>query len=69
MKLAPHEIATPLWQKLVEHYTPILAKYRARLENPRIDEKERIELCWRIATIKDLFELAEPARKKVGDAG
>lgn len=69
MRLTPHEAQSALWQKLVSHYTPLLAKHRARLENPRIEEKERIELCWRIAAIKDLFELAEPERKKETDAG
>lgn len=69
MKLAPHEIATPLWQKLVDHYTPILAKHRARLENTSISEAESIKLRWQIATIKELFDLAEPDRRKANDAG
>ena len=68
MKLAPHEIASPLWQKLTEHYTPLLAKHRARLENPLIQESERIALCWKIAAIKEFFDLAEADRKKVTDA-
>jgi hypothetical protein len=68
MKLAPHEIATPLWNKLVEHYSPILAKLRTRLENPRIPESERTELCWRIHEIKNLLALAEPDKKE-SDAG
>ena len=68
MKLTPHDIAQPLWSKLVEWYTPTLAKHRARLENPRIEESERIELCWKIAAIKDLFSLAEPVKKAESDA-
>lgn len=64
MKLTPYETNTPLWAKLVEHYTPILTKYRARIENPRIAETERIELAWKIASIKDLLALAEPEREK-----
>ena len=64
MKLTPHEIALPLWNKLTEHYTPILAKYRARIENPRITEADRIELAWRIAGIKDFLNLATPEEKK-----
>lgn len=63
MKLAPHEIQSSLWQKLVDHYTPILAKHRARLENPTISEAETIKLRWQIAAIKDLFALAETERK------
>lgn len=64
LKLAPHESQSALWQKLVEHYTPKLASYRARLENPTTPEHERIALCYRIASIKELFDLAEPDRKK-----
>lgn len=64
MRLEQYEIQSSLWQKLVEHYTPKLATYRARLENPTTPEHERIALCWRIAGIKELFELAEPDRKK-----
>lgn len=64
MKLATHEIQSQLWQRLVDHYTPKLATYRARLENPTTPEATRIELCWRIAAIKELFDLAEPDRKK-----
>lgn len=68
MKLAQHEISSSLWQKIVDHYTPLLAKYRNRLENPSLPEQDRIELCWKIKNIKDLFELAEPERKQQ-DAG
>lgn len=64
MKLNPHEINTSVWQKIAEHYTPILAKYRARIENPRIEEKERIELAWKIAGIKELLAMAEPEQEK-----
>lgn len=60
MKLNPHEINTSVWQKIEAHYTPILAKYRTRIENPRIEEKERIELAWKIASVKELLALAEP---------
>ncbi len=68
MKLAPHEVQSALWQKLVEHYTPLLEKYRARVENPRVTETERIELCWKIASIKEFFDLAQPDRKQVAGA-
>lgn len=69
MKLAAHEIATPLWSKLVEFYTPELAKLRARAENPRLPEVERIDLLWQIKHIKDFLALAEPEQKKVSGAG
>lgn len=64
MKLTPHEIAQPLWAKLVDHYTPLLAKHRARLENPALPEVDRIALCWQIKSIKDFLALAEPEQKK-----
>lgn len=69
MKLSSHEIATPLWQKLEAHYTPELAKLRARAENPRLPEAERIELLWQIHFIKNFLALAEPEQKKVAGAG
>jgi hypothetical protein len=68
MKLAPHEIAQPLWTKLVEHYTPLLAKYRARLENPSMPEAERISLCWQIKHIKEFLALGQPESKKEAGA-
>lgn len=69
MKLSPHEINTPLWSKLTAHYEPILAKHRARLENPKIHEAERLELCWKIAAIKELLAMAVPEQKQQTDAG
>lgn len=68
MKLAPHEVATPLWAKLTDHYIPLLAKHRARLENPALPESDRIALCWQIKSIKDFLALAEPEQKKVTGA-
>lgn len=64
MKLAPHEVQSALWTKIVEHYTPKIASYRARLESTATPESERAQLCWKIAAIKELFELAEPDQKK-----
>lgn len=64
MKLSKHEINTPLWQRLVEHYEPQLATLRARLENPATTDKDRVDLCWRIKAIKDFLALAEPEQKK-----
>lgn len=69
MKLSPHEIATPLWSKLVEFYTPTLAKLRARAENPELPEAQRVQLLWQIKFIKDFLELAQPDPKKVSGAG
>ncbi len=65
MKLNAFEIASPLWQKLEAHYTPELAKLRARAENPELSESDRVPLLWRIKFIKDFFALAEPEQKKV----
>lgn len=68
MKLNPHEIGTPLWDKLARHHADKLTKLRARIEQPRISEAERIELAWRIYAIKDFLALAEPAQKTETDA-
>tara|TARA_R110000868_G_scaffold198965_1_gene445546 strand:+ start:137 stop:346 length:210 start_codon:yes stop_codon:yes gene_type:complete len=68
MKLSPHEIGTPLWVKLSEHYTARIAKLRARLE-ARIDESETARIRAQIAEIKEFFDLAEPDRKRGSDAG
>lgn len=64
MKLNPHEIASPLWTKLCEYYAPLLAKARARNENPLVPEAERISLCWQIKFMKDFLNLAVPDEKK-----
>ena len=70
MSLSPFETATPLWAKLVEIHEAKLAKLRARIENPRIGEPERIELAWRIHAIKEFLALANPPAPNTGaDAG
>lgn len=69
MKLTPHETNTPLWVKLSEYYATKLAKYRSRIEQPRITEAERVQLAWQIQGIKELLELAEPDREAETDAG
>lgn len=69
MKLAPHEVAQPLWTKLVEHYTPILDKHRTRIENPDMPEKERIASVYHIKFIKEFLALATPEPKKETSAG
>lgn len=69
MKLTPHDIGTPLWQKLEDHYTPILAKLRARAENPDLTEADRLPLLHQVKFIKEFIALAEPVRGKVKDAG
>lgn len=68
MKLNQADIGSPVWNKLVDHYTPLLATYRERLENPTCPETERIGLCWKIRMIKDLFSMAEPEKVKGGGA-
>ena len=48
MKLSPHDMSTALWQKLTDHYTPLLTKARARAENIEIGNDERMKLDKRI---------------------
>lgn len=59
MQLAPHEVQSSLWTKLTEHYTPLLAKARARNENPLVPEAERLALCYQIKFYKEFLALAE----------
>lgn len=67
--LTPFECQSETWQKLMRHYKPLLAKYRARLESPSTEERERVALCWKIDTIKQLIALGEPDEKNVTGAG
>lgn len=67
--LTSHECQTEVWQKLMTHYKPMLAKHRRRLELPEIEERERVALCWQIQTIKQLIALGEPDEKNVAGAG
>ena len=64
MRLSPHDISTALWQKLSDHYTPLLAKARARAENIEISNEERMKLLYQIKHIKEFLALAEPDNKK-----
>lgn len=68
LKLAPHEINSPLWQKIDSHYRPKLAKYRSRIESTATPAEERQELAWKIDAIKKLLALAEPSREQEPDA-
>lgn len=67
--LTDFERKSSTWEKLVAYYTPLLAKHRARLENPNIEERERVKLCWQIDTIKNLLALGEQDKKDVAGAG
>jgi hypothetical protein len=62
MKLNDFEIQSSTWQKLSEYYRTKLADYRARIENPTMDDRARLALCWQIKVIKELLDHAEPAR-------
>lgn len=64
MRLSPHDISTALWQKLADHYTPLLAKARARAENIEIPAEERMQLLYKIKFIKEFLALAELDTKK-----
>ena len=63
MQLTPLEIASPLWQRLTDHYGVLLAKLRARIENPALSESDRMPLLHQIAHIKALLEMAEQPKK------
>ena len=63
MKLTSVEASSSLWRRLTDHYTPILAKSRARAENPALTEAERLTLLYKIAFIKEFLEMAEPEER------
>lgn len=67
MKLTQHEINSPTWQKIEEHYAAQLSSLRARLEVPTIKEEKRVELAWRIFEIKNLLSLAAEQKVTVAD--
>ena len=70
MSLSPFETDTPLWAKLVAIHEAKLVKLRARIENPRISEPERVQLAWTITSIKEFLSLANPPATNTGaDAG
>ncbi len=64
MRLTPHDISSGLWQRLYDHYAPLLAKARARAENIEISNEERMKLLYQIKFIKEFLALAELDNKK-----
>jgi hypothetical protein len=68
MKLAPHEVAQPLWVKLKDHYEERLVRARKRLENNAADWAETNRLRERIKEIKAFLDLASPGRERETDA-
>ena len=68
MTLSPHELASPLWAKISEHYEARLATHRGRLEM-RLDEPETIRLRGRIEEIRELLSMAKPPIDLNADAG
>jgi len=53
-----------LWQKLYDHYAPLLTKARARAEKIEISNEERMKLLYQIKFIKEFLALAELDNKK-----
>jgi len=60
MKLTTNDVATGCWQKLLAHHDPMLAKLRARIENPALAEADRLPLLYKIHFIKELMALGDP---------
>ena len=67
--LSNMDIDTACWRKLKAHCNESLTEMRARLENPRIEESERVALCWKIDTVKGFLALGDPTQKDVTGAG
>ena len=67
MKLTQLEIASPLWQRLTDHYGVLLAKLRARIENPALSEADRMPLLHQIVHIKALLAMADPPKNEISE--
>lgn len=63
------DVQSQCWQRLKTHYAARLIEWRTRLENPTIEERERIALCWQIDAAKKLLAFEDEARKNVTGAG
>lgn len=63
------EVNTECWRKLKAHYVEVLAHMRSRLEQPRMDERERTALCWQIQIVKEFLAIEDQAQKNVIGAG
>lgn len=56
--LTPFDAQSDTWTKLMAHYAPKLAGYRARIESTATPDVERAALAWKISAIKELMALA-----------
>ncbi len=57
------------WQKVDAYANDRLKTLREIVENPKQTEAERLGAAWRIAELKKLLALAEPAKETRDDAG
>lgn len=63
------DLDSACWVKLGDIMHARLATLRAKVENPRLTEGERLELCWRISEIKRFLDLGNLDQKRETDAG
>jgi hypothetical protein len=62
------ERGSTTWQKVEHELNRRLAYYRAKLENPREVEAERLGCAWRIQELKEILKMGEEPKPQQ-DAG
>lgn len=67
MNLLPHEVQSPLWAKLKEHFENELTVLRERNDGD-LDEIKTAKLRGRCAQIKEFLLLERPAEPEPDDA-
>lgn len=67
MNLEPHEISSPLWEKLKAHYTDKLAELRERNDQMK-PEIDTAKLRGEIRFVKEFLLLETPAGHAPNDA-
>lgn len=63
-RLSKLEIDSTTWDKVRKHAEERLAALRAKTENPRETEADRLGAAWCISELKELLKLAQPAKEK-----
>jgi hypothetical protein len=73
MKLKQHlsnvEVGSSTWHVVRTEIDYRIGQYSITALNPAKTEAERLAACWRIAELKELLKLAEPAKEQTAGAG
>lgn len=69
LMLTPSDVQSECWTRMKKQFETQLTEWRGRLENPNIEERERLALCWKIDTVKQILMAETLVRKNVAGAG